>query len=189
LKSLISQNPDVARWVTEAEQRRAQIELERTKRIPDPTLSLGPRHFNGIDEHAFVFAFSIPLPFFDRNQGSLLEAQERLNKAEEESKATKLRVFGALAEAYQSLSAAYSEAETLRNDVLRGAQEVFEASREGYRQGKFDYLMLLDAQRTLFEVRGQYIEALGLYHQAVADVERLIGRGFDGLTEMSQEKQ
>ena len=31
-------------------------------------------------------------------------------------------------------------------------------------QGKLDYLNVLDAQRTLFEANGQYIEALASYH-------------------------
>ena len=35
---------------------------------------------------------------------------------------------------------------------------------------------MLDAQRTLFEVRGQYVEALASYHQAKAEVEGLLGQ-------------
>ena len=46
---------------------------------------------------------------------------------------------------------------------------------QGYRQGKFSLLDVLDAQRTLFEAKGQYIEALATYHKAVAEAERLLG--------------
>ena len=46
---------------------------------------------------------------------------------------------------------------------------------EGYRFGKFGYLDVLDSQKTLFEAKGQYLDALADYHKAVADVERLIG--------------
>ena len=42
--------------------------------------------------------------------------------------------------------------------------------------GKFGYLEVLDAQRTLFEVRSRYLEALARYHKLVADLERLVGR-------------
>ena len=58
---------------------------------------------------------------------------------------------------------------------MPGARRVLEATSEGYRQGKFSLLDVLDAQRTLFEARGQYIEALATYHKAVAEAERLIG--------------
>jgi len=188
IENLISQNPDIARWVTEMEQRQASVALEEARRIPDPTISLGARHFNEIDDNAFVLAFSIPIPVFDQNQGGTLEARQRLAKADRERQAARMRIYYDLAEAYQSLSSAYSEATALKNEVLPGAQAVFHASGEGYRQGKFDYLVLLDAQRTLFDVTSQYVEALTLYHKAVADVERLIGTGLDGLTRASRQE-
>jgi cobalt-zinc-cadmium efflux system outer membrane protein len=87
-----------------------------------------------------------------------------------------------LSQAYQSLSSAYFEAVTLKEKVLPDAQAVFKASEEGYKQGKFDYLILLDAQKTLFDVKTQYIDALQSYHQAVADVERFIGADINSLT-------
>ncbi len=34
---------------------------------------------------------------------------------------------------------------------------------------------MLDAQRTLFTVKRQYLESLGAYHLASTDLERLIG--------------
>ena len=65
----------------------------------------------------------------------------------------------------------------MKSAVLPGAQSAFDAATEGFRQGKFGYLEVLDAQRTFFEARGRHIEALSAYHKAVADTERLIGGG------------
>jgi cobalt-zinc-cadmium efflux system outer membrane protein len=50
---------------------------------------------------------------------------------------------------------------------------MFNASTTAYREGKTDYLNLLDAQRTLFDVKEQYIENLANYHEAKTDIERL----------------
>jgi cobalt-zinc-cadmium efflux system outer membrane protein len=50
-----------------------------------------------------------------------------------------------------------------------------------------DYLNVLDAQRTLFEAKGQYIEALSAYHKARADVERLIGQRIDTIETIQQQ--
>lgn len=185
LESLISQNPDIARWMSEMVFRRAGIELAKARGIPDLTLSAGVRKFNENNDNAFVFEVSIPLPIFDRNQGGILEAHRRLAKAGEERRSVKLRVINDLAQAYQSLSSAYAEAIALKKYVLLGAQSAFESSREGYRHGKFDYLVVLDAQRTLFETRAQYIEVLNQYHQAVSELERLIGTGLDSLAPTS----
>jgi len=156
----ISQNPDLVRWTAEIEQREAAVDLEEAERIPDLTLSGGVKHFRELDVHAFVVDLSIPLPLFDRNQGEV-------------------RVRTALAEAYLALSAAHAQAVALRDDVLPAAKTAFDAASEGYRLGKFNYLDVLDAQRTFFRARRQYIETLAAYHKAVVDVEQLIGERLD----------
>jgi cobalt-zinc-cadmium efflux system outer membrane protein len=178
----LTQNPDLARWVTELAQRQATVELEGAKRIPDPTLGGGARHTRETGDNALVMSVSLPLPVFDRNQGGFLEARYQLAKAGEERRAAEIQGRAALAEAYAVLSSALAEATVLKNEALPGAQQAFEAAREGYRQGKFGFLDVLDAQRTLFEARGQYIETLAAYHQAVAEIERLIGTRLDAVT-------
>jgi len=180
--SLISQNPNIARWAVEVEQRRAAVELEKAKRIPNLTLSGGLRRFNETEDNVFVAGVSIPIPLFDRNQGGILETRYRLAQADKERQAAKVRIKTALAEAYQALSTAFFEATALKNEVLPGAQSAFNAADEGYRQGKFSYLDVLDAQRTFVEARVQYTEALSAYHKAKADIEGLIGEDLDAAT-------
>ena len=51
--------------------------------------------------------------------------------------------------------------------------------RSGYERGKYALLDVLDAQGTLFETEGRYIDALSEYHDAAADLQRLIGRRLD----------
>ena len=188
LDALISQNPDVARWAEEIEQRNAVLKLENAKRISDPTFSLGLRRLNETDDNAFVLGISIPIPLFNRNQGSVLEARQRIAKAEESRKSMKLQVLSALSEAYQLLSSTYAEATTLKNNVIPGALSAFEAVREGYRQGKFGYLDVLDAQRTFFEAKSRYIESLSAYQKAAIDINRLIGEQFDVMRSATKEK-
>lgn len=175
LVARISRNPDVARWAAEMEQRKAALALERANRISNVTLSGGVRREREAKDTSFVFGAAVPLPLFNRNQGKILESQYRISKAEREREAAGNKVLAALSEAYQALATGYAEATTLRSTVLPGAQSAFEATSEGFRQGKFGYLEVLDAQRTLFEARGRYVEALGAYHKAAADTERLIG--------------
>ena len=168
-------NPDIARWVAEMAARRAHVEVARSKAVPDLTVSAGVRYLNEVKEGTFVLGFSLPLPLFDRNQGGIQEAYERLSKAELEQRAAEVRVSTGLSDAYQNLVSAANEVSTLQNDVLPAAQEAFQATEEGYRLGKFGLLDVLDVQRTFFEARGRYLEALATYHKAVADLERLSG--------------
>ena len=184
LAERITQNPDIARWATEITQRQAALELAGAQRIPDPTIGGGFRHARETGDNSLVMTFSIPLPVFDRNQGGVLEARYRLAKVEEERRAAEVQVRTALAEAYGALASAFEEATRLHNEVLPGAQQAFEAISEGYRQGKFGFLEVLDAQRTLFESRGRYLEVLAAYHKAVAEVEGLIGEPLGAVSDL-----
>lgn len=183
LAQRLSQNPDLARWATEISQRQAVIDLEKSMAIPNITLMGGVRRYNTSEDNVFVVSLSIPLPLFNRNQGGIEEARFRLTRAEKERRAAEVRVATALAEAYRALSTAYVEVTSLEETVLPGAKTAFEAVNEGYRLGKFGLLDVLDAQRTFFGSRAQLLRALTDYHQAVADVERLIGERLDAAQE------
>ena len=129
----------------------------------------------------------MPLPLFNRNQGRLLEARQRLAQATESQKHATIYVLSALAETYQILASSYTEAATLKANILPGAIDAFEATKEGYLQGKFNYLDVLDAQRTLFEAKNRYIEVLVAYHRAFADVKRLTGERVNNIIESVKE--
>lgn len=181
LATLITQNPDVARWVTEMEQRRAALALAKAQRVPDVTVGAGPRYYSAGSDVGFLAGLSVPLPFFNRNQGAIREAQYRVAQAEDERKAAALQAHKALLAAYQDLAVAFVEASALQRDVLPLAQQAYEATHERYLQGKFGFVDVLETQRTLFEARQHYIETLGAYHKAVAEVERLIGQSLEGI--------
>jgi len=187
LTLLLSQNPDIARWPLEVDKGRASLELEKARAISDITLSGGMKRFSETDDNAFVFGISVPLPISDTNQGGRMEAAYALSKVREEQRAAQSEIQMELVRAYQALSNSHTEATELDKNILQGAESVFEASRTGYREGKLNYLHVLDAQRTLFEVKSQYIDALGAFHSAKTDVERLIGSPIESITETSKE--
>jgi cobalt-zinc-cadmium efflux system outer membrane protein len=176
VEGAIAESPDLERWVAEERTRRAAVDLEKAKATSDVTVGGGVQYFGEGDDAAMVVGVALPIPLFNRNQGRVEEAMEKLAQAREQYKATKIERVTALAEALNRLTGAYDEVTVLQHDVLANAQQAFETAYQGYEEGKFDYLYVLDTQRTLFEARGQYIDALEAYHVAQADVERLIGR-------------
>ncbi len=176
LMIFIKDNPDIARWATEIERRQAEWELEKAKRIPDPTVSGGFRHLSENSDNAFVVGLSVPIPFFNRNQGAVQEAEYRLKQTEVQRRSVQTTLSTILAQNYQSVSALYSEVSILKNRIIPGAQNAFDIISEGYLLGKFTSLDVLDAQRTLFETRIRFLRSLNDLHQTVAEIERLIGR-------------
>lgn len=77
----------------------------------------------------------------------------------------------------EELINAYEQSNTLKGDIIPSAEKAFLLAREGYQAGSFPYLEVLDAQRTLFEVKENYVEALKAYHTASANVARLTTTG------------
>ena len=175
LTARLAETPALARWTTAIAQRQGVLALEQAKRVPDVSVTAGVRRFADFQGSAFLVGASLVLPIFDRNGGGVEEASAGVAKAYEERRAAQTRIVVALAVAYRALASAYEEVTTLRRAVLPGAQEAFDAVSEGYRLGKFGYLDVLDAQRTLLSASGQYLNALAEYHKAAADIERLIG--------------
>ena len=151
------------------------IELEKANSVANPAVGAGIHHFNESGDVGFKIRLELPLQLFDRNQAGVSAAKHQLAQAHIERRATQIQLDAALFEIYESLGAAQSVVKMLQTDALPNVRQAFDAATRGYQEGKFDYLVVLDAQRTLFEARGQYIEALKMYHQAVTDIERLIG--------------
>lgn len=168
-------NPDLARWKDEIAQRGAVVEREEANRIPDVTLTGGVRAYGAADEMTYLAAVSIPLPLFNRNQWAMAQARQEALRAREEQRATERRLRAELATAYQTFASAQTEARTLRDEVLPDAEAVYRTIQEGYLFGKFEYLALLDAQRTLVESRARLVDALETLHLAQTRLDRVTG--------------
>lgn len=181
--------PLMQRARAEIERRQALAELERSRAVPDVTVSLGARRNEELGLNQAILGVSIPLPVFDRNQGNLLEAMRRTDKARDELIATEFQLSGELAQTHQRLASARSEVETLRQDIMPGAQGAFDASARGFELGKFSFLDVLDAQRTLFQAKSQYLRALAEAHRAAAGMERLLGGADAAATPIGTQQQ
>jgi cobalt-zinc-cadmium efflux system outer membrane protein len=176
LAQQLKSNRRLARYSSEIKQRQAEIALERAHAIPDITLSGGYRRFSQTEDNAAVIGFSIPLPLFDHNQGNIREAQARLEKTQRLQEATTVSVDTELRQAYQTLLASRGEIATLQEKILPAAQEAYNTINEGYSAGRFTFLDLLEARRTLVASRIQLLNAKGLYHHTAAEIEGLTAR-------------
>jgi cobalt-zinc-cadmium efflux system outer membrane protein len=167
----------------EVERREALSSLEQAKRIPDITVSLGAKRVPASTDtesassrrNQVVVGLSVPLPIFDTNRGNLAEALSREEKARDDLAAAELQLGADVAQATERLRSARATAETLQRDALPGAETAYRAATKGFELGKFSFLEALDAQRTLFQVRNQYLVALADAHRAAGELDRLLG--------------
>jgi cobalt-zinc-cadmium efflux system outer membrane protein len=173
---LIEGNPGLSIAGMEVEGRRAALSLEKAMRMPDIVLSGGTRWFGETGERALVFGLSVPLPLFDRGGAAIRGARQRMEMAVEERKAAELALRTLILEAREEMSSAREGAVAFGSEVLPAAMNAFETAREGYREGKWGLLEVLDAHRTLIEVRKLHVEVLVSYHKSLSRLGELTGR-------------
>lgn len=173
LLAQLERSPGVARARALVEQRQAAVDVERSRRMPDVTVALGTKREDG--RRQTVVGLSVPLPLFNRNQGSLLESLRRTDKARDELDAEALRLRTELFDAHARMTAALEEVTLIATDVLPGAESTYLAASRGFELGKFSFLEVLDAQRTLFQSKNQYLLAVAESYRASAEIDRLVG--------------
>ena len=163
----------------EVDRRQAMVELERARRIPDMTLTLGAKRDQQVGRNQTVIGLSIPIPVLDTNRGNLLQALRLHDKAEADLQATRIRVETEWTQLSERQRSAQAEVQAMKEEVLPGAESAWQAATTGFELGKFSFLDALDAQRTLFQARAQYLRALNELYRTTADIDRLLGTNTD----------
>jgi cobalt-zinc-cadmium efflux system outer membrane protein len=175
LQGRMERSPHLRRAQIEVERRKALTEVERARRVPDVTFTVGARRPEELGRNQLMLGVSIPIPILDTNRGNIYEAARREDKARDELLATRVRLNAEVLQARERLASSSGELDLLQNTVLPGALSAYEAATTGFELGKFQFLDVLDAQRTLFQAKGQYLRTLAEAHRAAAEIDRLLG--------------
>ena len=160
----------------EVNRRQALTDVERSKAVPDVTVSVGAKRDNDIGRTQAIVGVSIPLPLFDRNQGAIHEANKRAQRADDDYQAARVRVLNELQLAANRLLVARTSLQSLQATVLPATQQAYEAATKGFEAGKFGFLDVIDAQRSLLQARSRYLNTLGSAFQAAVAIDRVLGR-------------
>ena len=175
----LTQNPEIARQRTEIELQNTRLSLAKALAVPDISVGAGVKRHEDIDDFTFLFGFSMALPVFDRNQGGISAAKAEVSTQKSENQAIVIAIKTDLSQNYEDFQAASAEVNFLQEQILPVAKETFEAINYGYQQGQFEFLDVLDAQRTLIELREQLVDSLQRYHDRRISIERLIAQEID----------
>jgi outer membrane protein, heavy metal efflux system len=174
----IDANPQLVRWTAVYAQRNAELLMARLRPYPDVRLSAGWRHFNDTGDDAVRLGISIPIPVFDQNQGNIISAEQSLEKTRAERQANRAALIVLAGRAYDSLQGALRELAILRDSTIPKSRQAADAIFEGYGQGRFSLLEVLDAQASVAQARLREQEAQQNFHIAVATIEGLVGNPF-----------
>ena len=123
------------------------------------------------------------IPIFNRNQGNTAAAKAELARAQQEV----TRVQFSLRQNAQPLLEAYLteqlQAERYKSEMIPRAARAYQRYLDKYRQMASAYPQVIISQRTLFQLRVSYIEALeNLWKSAIALQNFTLSGGLDAPT-------
>ena len=155
---------------------RAELDLRRARLEPYPDVKAGVAggRLGETDEPIAELRFSLPLPLIDRAKGKKQEANANVALAEAELATIKLQLLREWGTASQRFRDAIEKVSIYRERILPKANRALELVRGGFEQGKFDFIDLLDTQRTTAEARLAYFQKLLELNVAQAELEALI---------------
>ncbi|WP_353631864.1 TolC family protein [Pseudomonas canadensis] len=156
-------------------QNEASVGLEKARRIPDLDVSIGSQYDASVRERVNLVGVSMPIPLFNRNQGNVLAATRRADQARDLRNATELRLRTETRQALDLWQSANTEVRAFNQQILPAAQSAVDSATRGFEMGKFGFLDVLDAQRTLIAARTQYLTATAQATDAWVRIERIYG--------------
>jgi cobalt-zinc-cadmium efflux system outer membrane protein len=169
---------------------RAEASLVQTRKAPIPDLQLTrilvqnnepldpTRKATGLEGGVQI---GVQLPIFNRNQGSIAAAKGEIESARQELTRVKLQLQRNLADRFGDYAAARLIVQQYKTEIPPRAEEAYRLYRTNYQNMAGAYPQVLISQRTLFQLEGDYVQAL-----ANAWQNALAIRGFgliDGLAE------
>lgn len=174
LAHLYSQSPELAMaW---AKHRADRVTLQREQAEPIPNLvftgSVGRNDEAG--ETVAGAELSMEIPLFDRNQGTIRQAEADLRRQYAEIRRIELVLKQRLADQYRSYLTALQHVQDYRATLLPEARKAYEALLESYQENRAGWPAVLESEREYFQLRVGYIRNLVAWRESEVAIEGLL---------------
>ncbi len=170
LSQLLSQSPEIKRAQAGVERATAALKRAKAEVMPDLFLRGGFGYNRELLEKEIPNAkrtgpeaqveVGLRIPLWNRNQGGIATATAEIEIAEREVQRTELLLRVRFASAYRSYLNAWRVASQYEKQIVPQAQNAYDTYLKNFRGMAAAYPQVLIAQRTLFQVRADYVEAL-----------------------------
>jgi outer membrane protein TolC len=177
-RAVAERRPEIAAAEGAIRSRESELDAARsTARWPSFMVGVQYMYMPPENEpHNYGVMFSMSLPWLNPRHQEQVRAAEASVAAERSAlSSTRYAARYELYEAVERLRAARESFVILERDLLPQAQQSFESAEAVYRGGQADSLGMLDALRSLLDVRLERERALARIETALADTERAAG--------------
>ena len=168
---LLAESPQLAAARAGVARAQAAVARECAQRVPNIDLEAAVQYDNATKYTWGTIQAGIPMPIFNRNQGNIRRAEAEWMAAKNEVQRVELDLQQRLAAVFEQYMTARYQVEKYSRDILPSAQESLDLANKGYRQGEYNYLFLLTAQRTYFQTNLIYLDALRELRTAATAIE------------------
>ncbi|MGE0607948.1 MAG: TolC family protein [Pirellulales bacterium] len=177
LMQILASSPELA--AARAGVSRAQFSIQRARRepFPDADVQYFPQRDFGTDANIHSVQAYLVVPLWNQNQGNIRAAEADLTAARADVNRLQLDLQNRLAAAFERYANARQQAELYSQQILPDAQESLNLVTQGYRQGEFNYLLLLTAQRTYFNTNLEYLAALQSLRENTVAIQGMLLTG------------
>lgn len=135
------------------DQAAAQLSLQRAQRVPDLSLSVQYESDRPANSNTLGAGVALSLPIFDRNRGSIAAAESARDQAGDEARRVRAQAAAELNAARARVAAAFEKQRRYRDELLPSAESVQATVAFSYERGRASLLEVLEAERSLNEVR------------------------------------
>ena len=136
------------------------VRRERVEPIPNVTVQGTVGYNNEFNLTTAGVQLSIPLPLFNRNQGTVREAQADLARDHAEHERLALSLRQRLADAITGYNNALQSVEDFRAESLPLARRAYEVQSANFRARRAAWPQVLVVQRTYVELNKEYVQSL-----------------------------
>lgn len=200
LSVLLRDSPEVKRAQAGIERARATIARAKAEPVPDLFIrgafgystelieSRNPRLAGRTAGPVGEIEVGLRIPLFNRNQGNIMAANSEMEMAEREARRVELILRARMASVFSTYQSALNVVTQYQAQVIPNAQQAYDMYFTNFRQMAAAYPQALIAQRTLFQVRADYVRSLvDVWKSAVQIQGFLLMGGLDAPGGMTME--
>lgn len=180
LARLLEESPEILMARIEVKRDQIQLQRERREPVPNVTVRGGTGYNFETRNRTAEVGLSLRLPLFDRNQGTVRQAQADLTRAAAEVDRVELDLRRRFADAFGRYETALAEVETWKTETLPTAEKAYELYLKSYKERRSAWPQVLVAQRTVYQLSEDYTRSLVELRRAEVEVRGLLLTG--GLT-------
>ena len=174
-QSALQARPDLAAALQSVLQARTNYKLAKANGTADPTFAVDSGANPPLPTYVGV-NINIPIRIFDRNQGEKQRTQIDIARNQQLTEAARAQVFSDVDSAYEQVRSALTLLKPYRDQYRGQATRVRDTVTYAYQHGGASLMDFLNAQSDYRAVQLAYLQLVGTYLTATAQLNLAVGR-------------